>query len=85
MIYKTKFTITVLSEDEPFRTSGLDNDPFDLLAIHQAIYDGECIGSVKRLGSLVVPDDRVEAELVAIGNDGTFFDTQDDFGDINHE
>jgi hypothetical protein len=76
MIYKTQFKITVLSEEWPFGLEGGDNDPFDLLAINYAIVEGDCIGSVEKLGSSIVPENEVNKELLAIGNDGTFFNRE---------
>jgi hypothetical protein len=75
MIYKTQFKITVLSEDVPYEPGYDDYDPFGLLEINAAIVEGDCIGDVEALGSSVVPDQDVEKELIAIGNDGTFFQT----------
>lgn len=74
MIYKTEFKITILSEDQPFEVDqGYSGDPFDLLLINSAITDGDCVGNVESLGSSVVPQENVEKELIALGNDGTFF------------
>lgn len=75
MIRKRKFLVTVLerSEDPLDLSPADDGDPFDLLAIHQAIYDGPCLGNVEELPSEDVPPEKVEAECLALGNDGEFF------------
>jgi len=73
-IYRTVFTIEVLS-DGPLNLAMRDDDPFDLLAINYEITDGDCVGNVRQTLSEIVPTDKVRDELVAIGNDGTFFDS----------
>jgi hypothetical protein len=78
-IYKTVFKITVLSE-EPFDEGGAsdDNDPFDLSAINYAITEGDCVGQVTQDSCVLVPPSEVEAELLALGNDGSFFRGEED-------
>jgi len=69
--------ITVFSEGAfvPEGETG-DDDPFSLLGINYAITSGDCIGDVERLESSIVPSQDVEKELIAIGNDGTFFNRE---------
>lgn len=80
-ISKTTFTFTVLHRtDEPFIWDGqegvgpYDNNLGEALA---RSWDGHAVGWVAD-ETTVVPSDQVAAELVALGNDGTFFD--DDLG-----
>jgi hypothetical protein len=72
-IYKTTFKITVLTEDTPYVLSPNDNDPFGLKALDYDICDGDFIGDIEDLGSEVIPSNKVIDELLAIGNDGSFF------------
>lgn len=67
IISKTTYTFTVLHRtDEPF-TEGLTE------AMARS-YDGHAVGWETNEVTESVPDDKVSDELVAIGNDGTFFD-----------
>lgn len=66
-VYKTIFTVTVLSA-EPI-ISGVELD-----RVVQEMNDGEFIGQVEQGESKLVPPAKVKAALEAIGNDGTFFD-----------
>ncbi len=71
-IYKTTFKLVVLSEDESL----------GFASIESVLYEIECgssIGNVttERLND-IIPPEKVEAELRAIGNDGTFFTAGDD-------
>lgn len=65
-ISKTVFTFTVLHPT---------NEPLeDLeLAISRAT-DDNAVGYEDVVSTEVLPDDQVESELVALGNDGYFFD-----------
>lgn len=83
-ISKTTFTFTVLHRtDEPFSDgydSGYDG-PFcgALAEAMQRSWDGDAVGAEAVAEVAEVPDDQVSEELVALGNDGTFFDF--DLGD----
>jgi hypothetical protein len=77
-IHRTVFQVEVFSRG-PFVPNGGDSDPFDLAEINYAITEGGCIGMVERVSSEIVPADKVEAEMLRIGNDGTFFDDDDDW------
>lgn len=73
-IRRTVIQVEVFSEG-PFYADGGENDPFDLAAINYAISEGDCIGSTDVVvDSEVVPPAEVEAHLLRIGNDGSFFD-----------
>jgi len=77
-IVKTTFTFAVLHRaDEPFtwdEASGdgpLDNNLGEALA---RSWDGHAVGMITSEETVDVPDEQVETELVALYNDGEFFD-----------
>lgn len=74
-VYRTVFTVEVFSEG-PFAAQGADHDPFSLAEINYAIVEGDCIGMVSETSSAPVPDAELEAHLLRIGNDGSFFDRE---------
>ena len=68
-ILKRQFLVTVLSrESDPLE--------FDTLSeLDEAISEGPHIGSWERVaGQTIVHERELRDELLAIGNDGTFFD-----------
>jgi len=71
-IVKTTVTLTVLHRDTD---ACLDGMPLEEIAA--LIDDGPAIGQVETTNIEFLADDNVEAELKAIGNDGTFFDSED--------
>lgn len=77
-IVRTVFQVEVFSEG-PFSAGGTDNDPFGLNEIAYAITEGDCIGSIEEISSDVVPASKVTSELLRIGNDGSFFESAEDF------
>lgn len=72
MIYKTVLKVTVLSE-EPFHLAPTDSDPFDLQRIDYCITEGHCLGNVEEASSEEVSQSEVETECRKLGNDGSFF------------
>jgi hypothetical protein len=44
-----------------------------------AVTDGAHIGQIEQVSSEVVPPETVESELLRIGNDGSFFSTDDNY------
>jgi hypothetical protein len=56
----------------------------NLAAIDYFITDGEGIGDYRLVDRGVVPADQLEAHMLRIGNDGTFFD-DDPFGDADEK
>lgn len=69
-IYKHTYKITIFAPREL--------GPVDLATIDYLMSDGDCVGDVE----LVSVEERehgylLRDELLAIGNDGTFFDTED--------
>lgn len=78
-IHRTIIQVEVFSRG-PFVSADFgDGDPFDLAAINYAICEGDCIGNVEQISSEEVPSDEVEANLLRIGNDGSFFTDDDDW------
>lgn len=71
-VYKTIFTITVLSEDSPVHT---DAEIGDVL---REMEQGEFLGGVEYTSSVEVPAEAVEAECEAVGNDGSYFMNDDE-------
>lgn len=72
-ISKTTFTYTILHRtDGPVR--GLKE------AMSRA-WDGDAVGGVTEKITVHVPDEQVEDELIALGNDGEFFDDALGLGD----
>lgn len=72
MVYKHVVKVVILSE-----TASLEEclgDEWNLQDIEYAITDGDCIGMTSHESTEIVADDDVENELIAIGNDGTFFE-----------
>ncbi len=71
-IYKHVFSVTVLSEDK-------DELPqMELCDVLQAIDSGDDIGQAKHVSVEEVPASKVDEELLALGNDGSFFGPDDD-------
>lgn len=72
-ISKTTFTYTVLHRtDEP------------VMSIEEAMsraWDGDAVGGETEVIAVHVPDEQVEDELVALGNDGEFFNDALGLGD----
>lgn len=65
-ISKTTITFTVLHRtDEPIE---------DLAEALARSFDGHAVGLETASATITVPDEQVPAELVALGNDGEFFD-----------
>ena len=75
-VHRTTYTVEVFSRG-PFVPASDDDDPFDLMAIHYAITEGDCVGNVERTHEMIVPPSALTSELLRIGNDGSFF-TQDE-------
>lgn len=76
-IVKTQFVITVLSRG-PYVIDYTDEDPFGLVGINYEITQGDCIGDVREITSKSLHPNSVQIELLNIGNDGSFFETEID-------
>jgi hypothetical protein len=84
-IKKTTMTFTVLHRADAFP---LPDDEFwgeydgpyagPLGFLMQEAWDGGMVGIESDGVTVDVPDDQVETELIAMGNDGTFFEEDDD-------
>jgi hypothetical protein len=77
-IHHTVFTVEVFSRG-PYEPAD-DHNLSDLAAIDYAINEGDCIGNVHRVFHEVVLPEKVESELLRIGNDGTFFNSDPEEG-----
>lgn len=73
-IYKHILKVVVFSTEQEL-AAAVENPEWDLSDVHYAIHDGGCIGDVSHESTTVVPPNELEKELIAIGNDGTFFDS----------
>lgn len=71
-VWQTVIKVTVLSEDGPI------GDDVELKHIDYLISEGDCIGEVEIQSRQRMDPRWVRRKLLAIGNDGTFFDTEDD-------
>lgn len=75
-IYKHVLSVVILSEQETLEDA-LGGE-WDLKDVEYAITDGDCIGDVQHESTEMVPASKVVSELIAIGNDGSFFGDLDD-------
>jgi hypothetical protein len=69
MTVKTTYTFTLLHDDS-----------LELDSLEHALYEstqGEAVGNVTACTTEAVPDTSVRDELIALGNDGTFFESFD--------
>ena len=66
-IYKHTLRVTILSKHEELPDRDLD-------ALWEECTDGEFIGDWKQTSVLALSEEDAKDELIAIGNDGTFFD-----------
>ena len=66
-VYMHEFHVTVLSEDPVY-------DPESLEQIHHDINEEHMIGELDHERSFPLEPNQARAMLIAIGNDGTFFD-----------
>lgn len=67
-IAKTVLTITVLHDAED------DVSSLPVEEIAQEMNNGFCVGTVEHVSTVVVPAAKITEELLACGNDGTFFE-----------
>jgi hypothetical protein len=70
-VYKHVFTLIVYSEGDPL------NNEWDMDDIMYEMDTGCLIGYTKLESVEAVPPERVKEDLLAIGNDGTFFDDEE--------
>ncbi len=68
MIYKHKFLVTVLSKESNLDGISLEGIADDIKG------NGDDIGDFRHIEQVVVPPEKVREELLALGNDGSFFD-----------
>jgi hypothetical protein len=78
-IYKHTITVTVLVEDED------DLSYLDLTDIADRMMNDNLIGRWETTACVVVPEEDVEKELIALGNDGTFFGEEENTDDETRE
>lgn len=74
-VQKHRIEVVVLSRREDSNyIRNASEDERGLERIEQEISTGSCIGTVRYLGCEDVPEESLEEELLAIGNDGDFFE-----------
>lgn len=73
-VHRTILTVEVFS-------SGPLEDDASLSDIAYAIEEGDCVGKVTRESSAPVAPEELEAHLIRIGNDGSFFDWAEEADD----
>lgn len=76
MIYKHVIKVVLLSETESLEECL--GDDWNLDDVEYAITQGDCIGQTIHESTDIIPSRAVEDELIAMGNDGTFFDSFDE-------
>lgn len=74
MISKIVLRVTLLAQDDSLDESVTSVDSMSLESLARAMDEGDLIGTYSIESSEEVPDDKVRDELLAVGNDGTFFD-----------
>lgn len=68
-IYKHILHIVILSEEpDPLP------ERFELTEVEELISSGPAIGTFWLESTSEVPQDKIQEELLSVGNDGTFFD-----------
>lgn len=77
MIVKTVVTLTILREVETLDAAS-DIGYMSLLDVAYTIDEGDWIGDYTVTQMDEVPQDKVNAELLELGNDGTFFQAEVD-------
>ena len=78
-IYKHTIVVTVLSSHESIEdTFGSE---WSLSDVHDAITSGDSIGSVHHQSTTKIDPSDIRSELLAIANDGSFFDDLDTLDD----
>lgn len=75
-IYKATYTITVLGEFDSERDAERSMTVIEMDTLGHLISEGDWIGQFSCDAIDKVEADKVKDELVAIGNDGTFFDNE---------
>jgi hypothetical protein len=85
-VYKHTIVVTVLSSHES--TEDTFGSEWSLSDVHDTITSGDSIGSVHHQSTTKIDCSEIRSELLAIGNDGSFFDdldTLDDLGDADRD
>lgn len=70
-IRKTVLQVIVVHEDE------FPAEWHDLGVLAHQMDEGECVGESRLAHTMPLPENMVQGVLLAVGNDGTFFDDED--------
>jgi hypothetical protein len=73
---KAVITVTVLAEESPKALEALVQS-MDLATILEEMDTGAMIGTYETTSVAEVPPEKIHEELLAVGNDGTFFGSLD--------
>lgn len=76
-IYRTVIQVEVLSEGQPFDLHPSDDDSFGLRGLNYAITEEYSVGEVSVVTSELLAPEDVQTYLIAMGNDGEFFTSDD--------
>jgi len=73
-VHKVEVRVVVLAEADTAQQAAREVEALSLSQLGRELEDGAYVGSVAVASATTVPPDRVPAELLAVGNDGTFFE-----------
>lgn len=77
-IFKLEITTTVLIETQTAQEASTQLDNMSLSEIADEMDSGDLVGNDIRGDVVEVPKNEIEGELLAVGNDGTFFAIDED-------
>jgi len=78
MIVKTIITLTILHEADTLESAANRITSMSLGDLGYMIEEGDGVGDYVITHMDEVPQDKVHAELLELGNDGTFFQSEDE-------
>lgn len=76
VIHRTVIQVEVFTNDGPYPARA--GNAWDLAQLAYDIDEGDCIGDYAVISTEVIAPEDVEAHMLRIGNDGSFFDTGDE-------
>lgn len=74
-VFKTTITVTVLSDWDSLARAQAHFERTDLAEIVEDLADGIMLGNTHVGGTVEIAEQDLKAEQIALGNDGSFFDT----------
>ena len=76
-IYKASLSVTYLFEADSLGEAQERVAFADLASIHRDMQEGDCIGQTDMGDMVEVPPEKLDETLLALGNDGTFFKSEE--------